>query len=510
MAWLIAKKDFLLNLISTRFIIAFLLCLFLIPFTVIVNVNDYQNRLRVYQVEKAKAEKEFKQTRVYSGVRPEIVKPPQALSIFCKGISNNVGNRVTIYLGKIPLFAQGKTAERDNPLLNSFFSIDFINVIAIIMSLLALVFSYDIFSKEKENGTLKLIFSNRISRSSFLSGKIAGIYLTLIPILLFNFILSCLIIIFSQDVSLTANDWLHVALLFFASFIYMSFFIFLSTFISSKVKCSITSIIINLFLWIWFLFLFPNISTYLVKTFSKVGLYENMKYAMDQLDNEFSDKCVNFNNSFDIDRDHFNLNGGYDGYFETTGDSREVIDFEIKIKTFKEPLRIDYADKKWVYQKKYLDDLMKQKKLAKSFAWFSPSDLFENISSSLCQTNTQEYNDFMSNVRDYRKTFVQYFVDNKMFELPEYITPQDINTFPPKKKLEKMWNSIKCIEDCPPSWFSNYYPYLDLSDIPVFKFHQTSLIQELSQSIIKLSFLVIISIIFFYLTVLSFRKYDLR
>ena len=34
MIWKIAQKEFLLNLVSARFIIGFLLCLFLIPFTV--------------------------------------------------------------------------------------------------------------------------------------------------------------------------------------------------------------------------------------------------------------------------------------------------------------------------------------------------------------------------------------------------------------------------------------------------------------------------------------------
>jgi len=41
MIWKIAKKEFLLNLISARFVIGFLLCLFLIPFTLTVNIDEY-------------------------------------------------------------------------------------------------------------------------------------------------------------------------------------------------------------------------------------------------------------------------------------------------------------------------------------------------------------------------------------------------------------------------------------------------------------------------------------
>jgi len=41
MIWKIAKKEFLLNIISARFVIGFMLCLFLIPFTFTVNTNEY-------------------------------------------------------------------------------------------------------------------------------------------------------------------------------------------------------------------------------------------------------------------------------------------------------------------------------------------------------------------------------------------------------------------------------------------------------------------------------------
>ncbi|MHC4727456.1 MAG: ABC transporter permease subunit, partial [Planctomycetota bacterium] len=100
MIWKIAKKEFLLNLVSARFVIGFLLCVFLIPFTVTVNIDDYDSRMRVYRVDKANAENSFKNVRVYSYLRPEIVKAPEPLSIFCQGISGNVGNRVKIWLGE--------------------------------------------------------------------------------------------------------------------------------------------------------------------------------------------------------------------------------------------------------------------------------------------------------------------------------------------------------------------------------------------------------------------------
>jgi len=83
MIWKIAKKEFLLNLVSARLSISFLLCLFLIPFTVMVNIDDYESRMRVYSVDKTNAEKTVKEVLVCSYLRPEVVKltqPPPAMN----------------------------------------------------------------------------------------------------------------------------------------------------------------------------------------------------------------------------------------------------------------------------------------------------------------------------------------------------------------------------------------------------------------------------------------------
>ena len=255
MLWHIAKKDFLSNIISARFIVGFILCLFLIPFSILINLDDYKDQVRLYQLDRDNAEKAMKEVRVYSMLRPEIVKAPEPLSVFCRGISNNVGNRVRIWLGEKPLFAEGKSATQDNPFLSAFFSMDFITIITIIMSLLAFIFSYDICPREKEDGTLKMQLSNSISRAQILAGKVTGIFLTLLPILIFCYLLGALIILVSKDISFSAHDWGRVNLLFFASILYLSIFIFIGLFISTRIKSSITSVIVCLFFWVFFVFI---------------------------------------------------------------------------------------------------------------------------------------------------------------------------------------------------------------------------------------------------------------
>jgi len=224
--------------------------LVIIPFTLIVSVDNYLNRDRIYKIEEKQAQDELNSARVYSALRPTVVQKPEALSIFSNGISNNIGNKVKIKLGEYPLFPEGHVSTRDNPLLNTFFSIDFATVIAILISLLALVFSYDAISREREDATLKLAFTGRISRITFLIGKIAGLLLTLLPILLFCYLLAILIIMVNPEISLSLQDWKGVILLFTISIVYMLVFILLGIFISSLTKQSSSAIIISLLAWI--------------------------------------------------------------------------------------------------------------------------------------------------------------------------------------------------------------------------------------------------------------------
>ncbi|MDP3003029.1 MAG: ABC transporter permease subunit, partial [Bacteroidales bacterium] len=137
---------------------------------------------------------------------------PSPLNIFSKGISEQVGSQVSLNNNEVPTFATGITTMYENQFLNRFVSMDFINILAIIISLIGVILSYDIFSREKEDGTLKLLLSNRIKRSDFFLGKAGGILLTFIPLLLVCYILVFIILWISPSVSLSADDYARILL----------------------------------------------------------------------------------------------------------------------------------------------------------------------------------------------------------------------------------------------------------------------------------------------------------
>lgn len=509
MIWLIAKKDFLLNLLSVRFIIGFILCLLVIPFTVIVSVDNYQNQVRVYKIEQAQADKELKECQVWSYVRPTVVREPQPLSIFSTGIMNNIGNKVTILFNDYPLFPEGHTTTRDNPLLNAFFSIDFVRVVAILISLLALVFAYDAITREREDGTMKLTFTGQVSRISFLAGKLLGLLLTLLPILLFCYILACLIILLNLDISFSGSDWGGLLLLFLTSVIYMLVFLLLGMFISSRVTHSSSSIIISLLCWIWFLFLMPNIATYLAQSISKAPLYDNVQAAMSEYDKEFkkekNEQWMRLSREIGFSG-WYNCTLNRDGGIMLAGGVRETPLFHLSLQAWETPVMFSNADKKWTLQRDYLDGLTKQQRLQQAIAWLSPAELFNQSTDALCHTNVNSFLKYMESIRNYRENVITYFKDHKLFESTLYFTGQKLEDFPLKAEVDSGDEGAQKKV----SRYNSEFPFIDTSGVPRYVSQQQTLGAALNDALGRLAALLGIAIVLLIGTILSFMKYDVR
>jgi ABC-type transport system involved in multi-copper enzyme maturation permease subunit len=514
---LIAKKDFLLNMISARFVIGFLLCLAVIPFTLVVGVDSYKKQMRVYEVYEKEVDDAKKEIRVYSQIRPEIVTPLNPLSIFSRGINDNLGSRVRIQLGAYPLFPEGNTGTRDNPLLNAFFSIDFATVIAILMSLLALVFSYDIFTREREDGTLKAALASEVSRTAFLTGKLLGIFITLTPILLFCFLLGILVIAVSPAVQFSAGEWGGVALLFLSSLLYLAVFILLGMFISTKSRRSSTSIVVSLLCWIWFLFLMPNIASYLSQSFVKTEMYDNVQFAMYDLNNQFGRECDEKSNSIQAELgmngvSHWNWSNEGDGTEIMSGCVWETNEYHRRFNIWREPARIDYADKKWAIQKNYLDGLVYQNNIQAYLSWLSPAGIFGQIADIQCRSGQSDFLRTMEHIRVYRESVIRYFNDKKLFESFSYFTPQPESTFPKQEDYAPVIENFQQTGkfEAPEEWQSTYYPPLNLGDVPVFEYKGATVSSAMNDSLGRMAGLLALCIVLLGATVVSFFKYDVR
>jgi len=531
----IVRKEFLTNLVSPRFAIGFVLCLVLIPFSILINVSSYRERTAQYRVDRDAAEKAATEVRVYSKLRPEIVLPPEPLSVFGRGLSGQVGNRVRIWLGDKPFLAAGKTAAGDNPFLASFFSVDFADIAAIVFSLLALIFSYDAFSREREDGTLKLQMSNSLSRSTALAGKVLGILTTLLPVLVFSFLLSGLLILFSRDIAFSAGDWGRIGLLFAASLVYLAVFVFIGLLVSARSRSSVTSLVVCLFVWVLLVFVVPAVSANFAESFVGAASRDNLDRVLRDLDakRETEIRAAFKAQGIPAGWSCWWCSSGDDGAMETYGNDREEFENFRRRAAVSEPIRIDHAEKRWAAQKAYLDSLARQARAAERFSFASPTGIFRAVAAAVCRTDRASHERHMDRTRQYREAFVRWLRGKDIFSSFPWVTPADPSTFRTEDELIERrtagefktarefedWASKQT--DARTRWLKlstvdlpgdgpNDFPFLDVSDMPRFEVRPGSLFGGLGPSAFGLGLLLAAAVLLFYLGFIAFIRYDVR
>lgn len=137
---------------------------------------------------------------------------------------------------------------RRNPKLQRFAELDWSFIIGVVMSFVAVLFTFDAICGERERGTLRLVLSNPIPRDILLLGKYLGALVSLgIPLIL-GFLLNLLIVNMDKSISMNGSDWLKIGTMVIISFTYLSVFICLGLLVSSRLPNSSMSLNVLLFL----------------------------------------------------------------------------------------------------------------------------------------------------------------------------------------------------------------------------------------------------------------------
>ena len=188
MLWLVIKKEVINNVLSFRFVVTYALLFCLILLAMLLMTSDYRDRFQEYNAAVNKERNrldelrkiddpselfnEFQRTS-FTGVRE-----PRNLSILARGLEGELPNQVPAT--GFMRFLSSEDRLGKNMLFEIFQTPDFVYVINIVMSLLALLFVFDSICGEKEQGTLKLLLSNSVPRDVVLAGKWIGGYLSVI------------------------------------------------------------------------------------------------------------------------------------------------------------------------------------------------------------------------------------------------------------------------------------------------------------------------------------------
>jgi ABC-type transport system involved in multi-copper enzyme maturation permease subunit len=251
----IVRKEIVSNLLSYKFFVVLLLMVLLVATSLFIMHRDFSARTADHQIIRPKPGE------------PIAVVPPNPLSIFAKGLEDAMTRSFEIGVIGVDV----RAGQSSGYIIYSFFPTpDFLYVVRIVLSLVALLFGFDQISREREQGTLKLMLSGPVSRAQVLLGKWLGNFLSLaVPFLLVT-CLGATVLLFDQDIRFTAAALGRFGLILALALLYMAFFLSLGMLVSALTRRSATTIIVLLFVWALLVFVLPNLGTLAARRFVSV------------------------------------------------------------------------------------------------------------------------------------------------------------------------------------------------------------------------------------------------
>ena len=515
----IAKREFLSNLMSYKFSVGMALCLILLPLGTYVSTKSYQRRLERYEIDRNAHQRELTKLHVYSALVPQVDRKPPVLSIIAEGLEEKVASTVKIDPHQIP-YLKGKSgvALDRNRYTQAFPSLDPVWLLAIILSLVALLFGHDTVTGERELGTLRLTLSNPLPRHQVLLGKyLGGIGSLFIPLL--TGLLAALVVMnLSAAVSLSAPDWLAILIIFFLSLVYLSAFFLLGMTVSSLTRRSSTALIILLALWVVLTELLPNASIFVAKNMIPLPSMEKMRAERKRIE-EQKDK----EESKIWQAVQQRALKGKLQVLQSKNDSNErgqIFRFmspaaaEFLKGTFKdiEPIELKYADKIARQEQSWVRQLERQRRLADLLAAPSLARPFSLLVCALAGTDVEAFKAFVGRAGQYRLEILA-FIKAQLASDPYRFFSDD-----PVEEVQKDWpravkeGRISRAELIEKMKFADSDPrrLLDLSGMPRFSPPQEGVLERLSRRWGQLIILLISNVSLFLLAFSFFLRYDPR
>jgi len=411
MSWHIAQKEIHYNLMTLRFA----LMIILLPALMVANAliygygdGRYSARLNAYNKQVAERLSRIERHAAkgigqLAMVGPgEILRHPSRLLFCADGDDELIPHQVTmkshgtqsrsggleiesyawrdVWALEYPFWSQGSSET---------IKIDWV-FIGILMSFLAILFTFDAIAGEKERGTLSLMMSNTVSRGQVLLGKYVGAFLTLMVPLAVGILINLLVIHLSGSISFDSSDWLSILGMVGLFALHVSIFIFLGLFFSSRVSNAITSLVWLLLSWVCLAFVFPPLlSTFVtnlhpIPSINEVSLRKQAR--LDSIEDDFRPTVFDSSNKLK-----------HAPAIENPEATRQWAAYFSSIRETK----TSFADR-------HLDQQLRQVQFAREIIQISPIVCFQNAMEGLANTGIEGYSNFVKQARRYRQTFMDF------------------------------------------------------------------------------------------------------
>ena len=450
------------NIFKLRFLLLGSVLILLFVFASLAFIADSSTKVASYesphQLLKSELSNEYypggKLTLFIFAQRPiTINRSPLPLWFFVNGNNNALPNYFLVDNQHNQQVKSEIRRKDENPWVKTFGSLDWIYIIGILGSFMAIALSYDAFTGEKEDGTLRLLLSNNIPRYKVLIGKFLGIFFTLFIPLVIGQLVCFIILNFSNIINLGMVDYQKIAGIVLLSWMYLTVFIFMGLFVSSLTHNSSSSLIILLFLWIVSTVIIPGSSSIIARIIYKLPRSEEVEK---QAWNSYSDVLKTISGT---NRSKYNeterANIHYESY-RVMGERRE-----------------EYRRKKFT-----------QVDIARLFSRLSPMGTFSYGAEALAGVGLSRQKHLINQLMNYKN------------QLGEFILSEE-------RRLSDDPKGILYFMSLPIKPFNT-------DAIPIFQEREITLREGLQTALLDLTLLFLFGIVFFSGSYVSFNRYDVR
>lgn len=507
------KKEVLNNITDFRFMISSIIALCLVVLTTVILSEQYMKQVDQYKEFISSDKAALGDVKVFSELVLNAHRPPNPLVIFNSGLSQQLDNSVRITHAAVP--RQGLETESENPFMNIFRSADLATIFLVVFSLLAILLVYDAISGEREDGTLIAMLGNSVPRDQILISKFLAGFLGITISMFVSLLVSLLIMQIFYGITFNGAQWLRIILIILSSFVFLGFFLAVGLLVSTRSRTASISLIWLLFIWVFTVIIQPNLGSYLGSAAAPIPPRERIESAIGQVWEEYRTKWQEINvkiiEEVPGEAWHSDHSDNWPYYICFEGNRPALLRYVLRTQRL-QPLWASYAEKEYrLYQEEYERSLNRQFKYQNLFNYLAPAAMYRRISSALAESDINHHDLFMDNARQFRQTFLSYLTnDRKIFSENAYLyfTQQNRSQIENSNYIERM--DKKKRGESVVSFSRNDCGPLDLNDLPQFSLQTTGIGQSLRFVLIDFSILVILTVILFYLCVVSFHQCDVR
>jgi len=356
-------------------------------------------------------------------------------------------------------------------MLPHFSDIDWVFIISLIFSFIALVFTYNSICGEKEAGTLRLMLAGSIPRHKVLIAKYFGVMLTIGIPLFIGLLVSLIIVITSNVAVFSGLDWLKIVAIIFLSFLYLSLFVLLGMFISSRTGRSANCMVMLLLVWVVLVILIPSFGRIIsdVSCKSPNGI---------QLERKLSEVAAEV----------WNNSGKY-------GERAGNMSHNLADPMNNPPARARLKNAVTNAQNQVIEDhhnkMLVQVFTGRDFTCFSPAVIYQRASEAIAGTGVNHCVSLYQQIKQFQASFREY-VRSKDSEDPE-----SLHLINPETGTARSWKTIS-------------HKPVDFDTVPKFQERDLALGESLQLAIWDIGLLALFNLVFFAAAFVSFLKYDVR